>query len=183
VGFDPSAWSRGSYLEVAVQWLWHRQSGFCYEFGKREGAFVPFKSPEQFEPEARRFAALAAYRVNEYRMAFSELEQHQVVLGRDPALLKNNYFPHHIGVSYGLLGRPDEAHDFLSRALIADPFAEWHHRWNEHVRQLIALLPDTAAFRARVTEVVHDQRAALKLPERELELPGPQGRLSRNGRG
>jgi hypothetical protein len=71
VEFQPSSWSRGSYLNVGVQWLWDVQQdvlgAFMYSGGCHGdprvippdlGQFVP-----QFAPLARRLAEAAADRV------------------------------------------------------------------------------------------------------------------------
>src|SRR5919197_3091278 len=63
VEFQPSGWSKGSFLNVGVQWLWYRFPSFCFELGYRvtwgrNEQFVEFQTLEQFAPEAGRLARL-----------------------------------------------------------------------------------------------------------------------------
>jgi hypothetical protein len=67
---QPSSFSRGSYLNVGVTWLWKRKEDvdLGFDFGGRVsmpagGGFIAYESDEQFEPLARKFAMAAAERM------------------------------------------------------------------------------------------------------------------------
>lgn len=61
VEFQPSSWSRGSYLNVAVHWLWSQPPGLLsFNRVERSGGFIEFENSEQFEPLALRMAQAAA---------------------------------------------------------------------------------------------------------------------------
>lgn len=40
VEFQPSNWDKGSYLNVAVNYLWSRKEYLSFDYGHRESAFV-----------------------------------------------------------------------------------------------------------------------------------------------
>jgi hypothetical protein len=72
VEFQPSSWSRGSYLNVGVNWLWDPKDYLVFDLGGRvdlpgEGEYVEYESDEQFAPLVRKLAVLAAERVRYYR--------------------------------------------------------------------------------------------------------------------
>lgn len=48
VEFQPSGWSKGSYLNVGIKWLWHHGRGL--DLSDRPVDFVPFESADQFTP-------------------------------------------------------------------------------------------------------------------------------------
>lgn len=173
VEFQPSSWSKGSYLNVGVQWLWHRSPALCFDFGYRvtwgrNEQFVEFHTPEQFAPEAQRLAVLAASKVQEYRAMFCDLTRLPAVLrGRD-----KGQYAYHIAMAHGLLGRSHDARTSFNDALIKEPSYDWHHAHNEQIREVCALLDDPGAFRPRVGEIVLEQRRILKLDlARAVELP------------
>ena len=72
VAFQPSGFSRGSYLNVGATWLWGGKDYVSYDAGGRVGhaPFVSYENDEQFAPEARRLAGIAAAEVAELRAAF-----------------------------------------------------------------------------------------------------------------
>ena len=172
VEFEPSGFTKGSYLSVGVQWLWHHHPGLAFHFGHRvpDAGFVPFHSPDQFAPEAQRLATLAAHGITDYRALFTDLTQVPV------ALLKrgrgNQQYAYHIAVACGLLGRLRDARLFFDAALIEKPFAEWHFVENELIRELTALLDDRVGFYTWVKDIVVAQRQTVRLDaSRANELP------------
>ncbi len=62
VEFQPSSWSKGSYLNVGACWLWHpgAEPGISFDLGHRVEGHVPFRNEAQFQPQARRLADRAA---------------------------------------------------------------------------------------------------------------------------
>ena len=60
VEFQPSSFSKGSYLNVGAMWLWHRTiKHIQFDVGHRvaDVGYVEFESEAQFAPEAEKFAA------------------------------------------------------------------------------------------------------------------------------
>ena len=50
VEFQPSAWSKGSNLNVAAEFLWVETGNFGFDFGGRLAEFVEYQSDGQFAP-------------------------------------------------------------------------------------------------------------------------------------
>lgn len=74
VEFQPSNWDRGSYLNVAVHYLWAGQDHISFDYGGREKEFVAFAdNTEQFYKDMTDFAYKALEKVQEYRN-FQNLE-------------------------------------------------------------------------------------------------------------
>jgi len=68
VEFQPSGWSKGSYLNIHVAWLWTVTHG--YQFSYRAGSFVAFETVEQFTPLVTQLAAVAEAEVQKIRARF-----------------------------------------------------------------------------------------------------------------
>lgn len=60
VEFQPSAWSKGSYLNVAAMWLWYPKDHFTFDECVRVGRFVEFGGAESFPAEADALGRAAA---------------------------------------------------------------------------------------------------------------------------
>lgn len=68
VEFQPSNWDKGSYLNVAVNYLWNKQEYLSFDYGYRESAFVKFNNDEKaFYDDMASLAEKAAEKVKEYR--------------------------------------------------------------------------------------------------------------------
>lgn len=52
VEFQPSSWSRGSYLNVGCMWLWPVRDDISFDEGYRVEEFCEFRDEAQFEAAA-----------------------------------------------------------------------------------------------------------------------------------
>lgn len=69
VEFQPSGWDKGSYLNVAVNYLWERKDYISFDYGHRENAFVPFGGDEEkFYSNMLALAEKAKAKAEEYRL-------------------------------------------------------------------------------------------------------------------
>ena len=74
VEFQPSMWGRGSYLNVALYYLWDARDYLGFDYGHRVSGFVEYKgNDEAFLEEMRYFAEIAKKKALEYRK-FRDLE-------------------------------------------------------------------------------------------------------------
>ncbi len=69
VEFQPSCWSKGSYLNVSVAWLWKAIRGYSFRY--RPFDFISFESVEQFTPLIAEMANVAAREVVKIRKQFA----------------------------------------------------------------------------------------------------------------
>ena len=68
VEFQPSNWDKGSYLNVAVNYLWSGKEYLSFDYGHRESAFVKCGKDEKlFYDESCALVKKAAEKVKEYR--------------------------------------------------------------------------------------------------------------------
>jgi hypothetical protein len=184
IGFQPSSWSRGSYLAVCVSWLWHRMDDvddLACHFGGRVpaphgGEFIQYESDEQFAPLALQFAMAAADRMQRYRELFPTVEAAAATL-RKTERGQSVDESINTGIALGLVGDASAARRMFRRCI--DYFEsgeelEWRTETDEidyeRTRLLSELVPDRARFRERIRDDVRQTRAAFKL-DPNAELP------------
>lgn len=74
VEFQPSAWDKGAYLNVAINYLWDRKDYLSFDYGHRVKEFVAFKGDEAtFYSKMLALAQEAFSKVEEYRQ-FGDLK-------------------------------------------------------------------------------------------------------------
>lgn len=84
VEFQPSNWDKGSYLNVAIHYLWEKKEYFSFDYGGRENEFVKFNNDEKkFYDDMTSLAEKAVLKVVEYR-AFRD-----VAYAKEQILKKN----------------------------------------------------------------------------------------------
>ncbi len=70
IEFQPSSWTKGSYLNVGAMWLWSEHDYFSFDVGSRVEELVTYENEIQFAPEARRLTLAARDRVVDFRKQF-----------------------------------------------------------------------------------------------------------------
>lgn len=180
IEFQPSSWSRGSYLNVGVNWLWNPEDYLSFDFGHRvdipgEGEYIEYEDDEQFSPLARKLAMVAAEQVRHYRDLFPTVEAAAATLKRaEPDDLLRSL---DAGIALGLVGHGTAARTMFGLFVgwfESDEESEWRTEVDEEryhrARQLSDLVADSRAFSELIGEDVRKARAQLKL-EPDVELP------------
>lgn len=187
VEFQPSSWSRGSYLNVGVDWLWNPKDYLSFDYGNRvmdldgAGQYVEYESDEQFRPLALKLAEVAADEVRGYRERFPDVVSAAAVLadveldrhhGRVPTSEVLRWID--AGIALGVAGQTAASETEFGRYL------DWYESQDDpqdyeaarcnRVRDLKGLAPSTEAFRSRIHTDVEAGRALLKLGPAELRF-------------
>jgi hypothetical protein len=184
VEFQPSSFSRGSYLNVGAMWLWRPDDDpfLFYAVGGRVAEFVAFESEKDFAPKARRLAVRAAQEVEKLRAVFPDVAGAAAYLvtevDKDPDE-KNPEEAFDAAVASGLADDAERArslfdlHDALSRRYherdrnedwYTEELSEQHDRALARSEAFRLRLDDTSEFRREVFGVIDRVREALGLP-------------------
>ena len=166
VEFQPSSWSKGSYLNVGAMWLWEDKDYYSFDVGSRVEGFSQFHSDSQFQVEAERLAARAASQVTEYRSQFGSLEQVADHLSTH-CQPTNPWHLYHAGIACGLAGRLAEGDGFFEQLLQHTPEFDWHRTLQAKAKDFRAVITDTAAFRKAMEAIILNAQLSLKLPPLE----------------
>jgi hypothetical protein len=74
VEFQPSAWNKGTYLNIAASWLWYPKNHLAFDELDRVENFAEFADPQGFALAADRYASRAASEVRSMETKFSTLD-------------------------------------------------------------------------------------------------------------
>lgn len=180
VEFQPSGFSKGSYLNVGICWLWTAEpkSHVTYDLGYRvPGAGGTFESVDQWRALVDALVRRAAEEVVRYRLLLPNLdaaareclrlehervEQVRASQGREAAASWSTW---NAAVAGGLAGDSDTAaryFDAVAQSPTLPPYwlpvRDRAAAWSDLVRR------DHAAFMEEVRRQTEKQREALKLP-------------------
>jgi hypothetical protein len=167
VEFQPSRWSKGSYLNVAAHWLWSDLGHLSFDFGGRRTEFEEYLSDERFELAVTRLAESAAEEAGRLIEIFPSINAVAATLVEQerssPVRERGNWSAYHAGIAAGVVGDIDEAVEMFSTIL--DRAAALGSVLETSARQMNSLAGQTVAFRREVYALVAMQRRALKLPD------------------
>jgi hypothetical protein len=174
VEFQPSAWSKGSYLNVGFQHLWRVTEHFS--FGGHERLLVDgeqFLSLDETHPES--FQAGATRLVDEAQKAVEQRRQdhrdgteavERIAEGETVSIFES----FDAGISLGLLGDAQGADRRFGQVLEGEPTFAWLAALQEQARAIASLLGDRDKFGAEVNRLVELTRATLRLAPWEGQI-------------
>ena len=163
VEFQPSAWDRGSYLNVGACWLWDEQDYLSFDEGGRVAGFERFTDAVSFASVAQALAKQAAAEVLALRDRFPTPGHVRTLMSRHP----NPGIREHIyaGITAGLAGAYDEGRRHLALAATETHPAPWVDVLKQRCAELTPLLQPDGGFEAEIDAIVTRTRRALGLPE------------------
>jgi hypothetical protein len=162
VEFQPSSWSKGTYLNVAATWLWLEKDYLSFNEYKRFDGFLDFVEPESFALGADKYASLAATEVLSICSRFSELNSVvRHLCAKEPGNPWDYYHAMMALLANGDLRAAQEQQEALSKV---EDHAPWCVELKIKAAAIIDSARDDAAARAIVTNEIKAARALLKLP-------------------
>jgi hypothetical protein len=163
VEFQPSNWSKGSYLNVGCTWLWNVKSYISFDEGSRVSGFQPFESREQFDPIAEKLAQDAANEVMRYRKLFPTVQS--VSDYYSSKTLPTGWPSFNAAVAHGFSGRIEQAAMLLNHwGRVGEDAPEWLKAAQQDGKQLSVIVSDQMQFRKLISERVAKARELHKLP-------------------
>ncbi|WP_404477460.1 hypothetical protein [Novosphingobium sp. BL-52-GroH] len=163
VEFQPSSWSKGSYLNVAAHWLWSAGNHLSFDYAGRIKEHVEYVPDTQFTEAASLLAGLAedeALRLSDLFISLSATAT--VLLSEERKLTGGGWMAYHAGIVAALEGLRSDANDMFARVMKG--FASPDSLLTQAASRMADLLDDPRAFRDEVTSLILQHRAALQLP-------------------
>ena len=171
IEFQPSNWSRGSYLNVGVNWQWYPKDDYSFDMGYRTGSYVEYESDEQFEVAAREFADQAKTKVIEYRQNLRNVSTARETMERMEEEEKDTIWNrYHLGVVNALAGLNEEAISNLRQVMQEKDEWDWVKELYSHTEELISVLQQGQDPRDIITRNILEARRRKKLDEIEINF-------------
>ena len=168
VEFQPSAWSKGSYLNVGVCWLWYEKDYFSFDAalganGSRVEPFHQYDGTGAFASSAHLLAQRARDEVLALRDQLSSLRRTSDFL-ESRSFEKNVWGRYHAGVAAGLMGDSDAASRYFEKVQSEKLDFDWVYQLKRRTTELLNAAEDKARFRSEIDSIVRRTRELLKLP-------------------
>jgi hypothetical protein len=163
VEFQPSSWSKGSYLNVAAMWLWHPKNHFAFDEFARVDSFVAYQDTDSFAKAAAELATHAAVHVSAASQSFASLAKVASHLAAKPA--GNPWHHYHSMMAALALGRREDA--LTQHAALAQTggAAQWCHDLKVKAAAVLDAASHAPVPRDVVTLEIQQARALLKLSD------------------
>jgi hypothetical protein len=161
--FQPSGWSKGTYLNMGVKWLWEPKP--ILDISDRPVDFIAFESKEQFSPLIERMAEVAAKEALRLKTKFKALDDIYSYLVANA--VRDGWPIYHAAIASGLIGDVETSNRLFRRMTNWPTFGyDWELDLKSESATLEALLLDRTQFRAAISvKIGHTRRIMKMLPD------------------
>lgn len=172
VEFQPSGWSKGSYLNVSAHWLWippFEDATFMlsFDYGNSGGRpFIEFHAEEQFAKDAAQLAKIAAQYAKHLCDELHSMDAvADALMAQEQGFAKEGrgrWYAYHAGVASALAGRIDDSAKMFASVLDSEgpPGTIVYPKSQE----LAAKLNDPDRLRQEVLLLINQHRAFFNYP-------------------
>ena len=171
VEFQPSSWSKGSYLNVGVSWLLYERDHWAFNVSDRIEGFSSANDENEFKEAVLTKAKRAKEIIESYREKFSAAlkayEYYQNL--QRPKTVWDNYYA---AVIAGMSGELSAAKENFDSLLALPKKYDWEKELHSRALELFQLLNHPKEFFEAVTGIVSRTRALLRLENKEPVLLG-----------
>ena len=166
VEFQPSGWSKGSYLNVSASYLWKppfAQSTWSFDALIGPRPWHDAVERESFMGKAMGLASIAC-------ATLTTLRGHHRTIALTADWLqaqwngRNPWQNYHLGMAFGLSGRVESGRHHFRIGVDPVSQVEWAKALSRESEAFAALIEDQSAFKNAVLERIQATRKALKLP-------------------
>jgi hypothetical protein len=167
VEFQPSGFSKGSYLNVGAHFLWQWSGHYSFDFKYRVNGFVSYQSDEEFLPAIDSLALAAAEEVLRTRTQLSSPAAVADLLPVGPP--DRSWVSYHRAMSLALDGRAAEAavlFDVLSQPAPESSSDEYGTHEMERAKkcaEIAGLVANPEVLRVATIRLIAAQRQSLRL--------------------
>jgi len=185
IEFQPSSWSRGTYLNIGANFHWYKQEYLSFDFECRQEQFIEYKNDEQFMVETERLCDLTIQKVIEIREKFATISSAKKFILEYNFSSDKLWGNYHKGTICGLTDDFDGLNKYYSNLLKEDSMkqytdgntgvvhsmrVEWIDELKEKVKYLLTKTSSFDLFKTEIMSIIVESRRLKKLPEVEIDL-------------
>jgi len=170
IEFQPSSFSKGSYLNVGPQWLWGPEDSLWVSDDDdnrvQEAGFIDFENSDQFKPLITRVADLAAQEALRITDEFKSLDAiaHRLSMHATQRRIRLIRTIYSAAVATGLAGDIAQSGEFFQRLRQWPAQFDWEKAHQREGARLASLLSTPDVYRAEIFNTVNRNRELKGLP-------------------
>ncbi len=167
IEFQPSSWSKGSYLNVGLDFHFYPREHFAFSYVNRVSDFIEFTDEEQFVKVVNELCDKAIKRFQFLERNFKDLWTAIKTIEKEK---EKSYYAYDLAVLYALTGNYDKALPKLKQ--LSDTVCEydWHFVRKKVVNELIEWIEqDSTTFLEKFKNQINETRILKKLKPVNLD--------------
>ena len=167
IEFQPSSWSKGTYLNIGVDFNFYPRDYFAFGFGYRETGFEEFKDKEQFSKLLNDLCDLIVKRVQELDQKF--IDVWTALRTKDKEKADDTWRIYEVAVLNILTSNFDKARKLLGQVSKTKCEYDWEIERKKLADELLDWLKENPTSLVKIKNIISETRQLKKLPEMTLD--------------
>jgi len=167
IEFQSSSYSKGTYLNIGVDFNFYPRDYFAFGYGYRETGFIEFRDEEQFAKLVNDLCELAIKRVEELNLKFIDIWT--ALKTADKEKEKDIWRIYEVAVLNALTSNFDKAIKLLKQVSKTKCEHDWEIERKEMVDKLLGWIQESPKSLDKIKNVISETRQLKKLPEMTLD--------------
>lgn len=179
IEFQNSGWSKGTYLNIGVDFNFYPREYYSFSYGYREGDFNAFENEQQFNAVLNHLCDITIKKIQALEKQFSNIPSSIKTLKK----VKNiDYWrTFDLAILNALVSNLDLSKKLLDEIIEADCDRDWEIKRNEKCIEIRSWFESNKNIIENLDKLIHESRASKKLPKidfdsllKEIQLSGRQ---------
>jgi len=168
IEFQPSNKSKGTFLNVGVDFNFYPRNYITFNFGYRENGFEAFENEEQFEKVIIQFCNKAIKRVQELNEKFKDIELAIQTIKKEKR--KDDWKIYDLGILLALTQNFEESKKNLLQVSKTESEQDWEKERKKIVEELILWLDEKPTDLNHIKNLILQTRQLKKFPNVEFNI-------------
>lgn len=162
IEFQPSSYSKGTYLNIGVDFNFYPRDYFAFGYGYREKGFEEFNDEEQFNKLVNELCKLTIKRVQELEQKFTDVWTAQKTADKEKA--DNTWIIYEVAILNILTSNFDEARKRLFQVSKTKCEYDWEIERKKVADELLDWLKEKPGDLDKIENLINKTRQLKKLP-------------------
>lgn len=180
IEFQPSSWSKGTYLNIGVDFNFYPRDYFAFGYGYRETGFEEFKDEEQFAKLVNDLCDLTIKRVQELESKFQDIWTALKTADKEKG--NDTWRIYEVAVLNALTLNFDKAEKQFKKVSKEKCEYDWEIERKSTAEEFLNWIQDKSTFLDNIKKLIHKTRELKRLPDIPLDnLTEKKGKQAGSG--
>ena len=166
VEFQPSSFSKGTYLNIGVDFNFYPKEHFAFTYGYREKGFESAKDEKEYEQLVIEYCEYNIAKVEAMQVKFQDVSS--AIKTFKKASSNSGWDNFNLGILYGISGQLSEAKSYLKKVTKEKCEYDYEVERLQLATEIITWLSDYDIFIEKVKPLINKTRQMKKLPPSDL---------------
>jgi Domain of unknown function (DUF4304) len=168
IEFQPSSWSKGTFLNIGVDFNFYPRDYLAFSYGYREKDFVELKTQQHFESVIHQMCDLILLKVNELNYKFRDIGSSINTLDKDT--LKDTWRLFNLSILKVISNDFEGSKKLLEMVCLDKCDRDWEFERKKVATEILSWMSDDTILFDKLKELINTTRGLKKLPLIPIEL-------------